>query len=733
MHDPLNALNLATESSSWLPMGYPESLVAVCARCIQTDPGARYTNVDELSSVLREVFSSSEVGSHDVATDNTSNSSAGLLPIDNLDAAVANELVDNPFEQVALVDRREMWEEKIEQSDNTLGLDQSSTQPSTIAKKPEAKLPIEFGRYRLLHQLGEGGMGKVYLAHDTELDRKVALKLPHFSGADCNDLADRFRREARLAATLDHSNICRIYDIGEYQNQLYLTMAYVEGQALNDILKFKGTIEPRAAVTLLRRIAQVVHFAHGHGVIHRDLKPANIMIKKDRDFVIMDFGLARRVDQEEPQLTATGAVLGTPAYMAPEQLRGEKGASGPQSDVYSLGIILFELLTGRRPFQGTLPQIYAQILTSESVSPSLVRNNVDSALDEICLKATNKEVTQRYQSAQELASALDKYLGSLNCVGSALEAGPKQQDTLNLPLQQIAAKPPRRRRPNAVITALGGAAFFALLLGVIVILVRNKDGTTTEYPLAEGAVSVEVQKDDRTLVVVDVSDAPEPAAKEPGMRSADDSPAGAELQKRTSNFSGLSSEAKSADQSPYVEVKRFVVEGLRDKGNFVSIDQLAPLRSSDLVRFSIELAEPAFVQLLWLDSTGQVSTVDTGDHGEGRVRTIEYPVERDRGLVLEPHGALELAVLIVSRDVIASSSINGIRWDEKLTFEVDSFALPTEAGTNTKYGFFEPRGLTGKSKQVDSPMLRLMESLRRTNGEAVHVVQVPFVYPERRP
>lgn len=297
-----------------------------------------------------------------------------------------------------------------EQANNTLGIDGLSTHPNAPSKRTNTELPIEFGRYRLLKVLGEGGMGAVYLAHDTELDRKVALKLPHFAGSKSKDQRERFRREARLAANLSHPNICRIHDIGEYDAQMYLTMEHIEGKTLNDVIKAKGAIEPRTAVNLMKRIATAVQFAHAQGIIHRDLKPANVMIKRDRDFTLMDFGLARRIDQDDVQLTATGAVLGTPAYMAPEQLRGENSEVGPQTDVYSLGIMLFELLTGQRPFQGTLPQIYAQVLTTESVAPSSAHPGLDPALDEICRKATNKDVSKRFKSASEFARALEGYL-----------------------------------------------------------------------------------------------------------------------------------------------------------------------------------------------------------------------------------------------------------------------------------------------------------------------------------
>ncbi len=404
--------------------------------------------------------------------------------------------------------------ERIAQTNNTLGIDDLSTQPSSVGRRVDARIPVEFGRYRLLKQLGEGGMGVVYLAHDIELDRKVALKLPHFAGAKAAAFAERFRREARLAATLDHPNICRMYDIGEHERRLFLTMNYVEGRSLHEIIRSKGAIEPRTAVALLRRIAQAVHFAHKQGVIHRDLKPANIMIKKNRDFVIMDFGLARRVDQEEAQLTATGAVLGTPAYMAPEQLRSEKGASGTQSDVYSLGIILYELLTGQRPFQGTVPQIYAQILTTDSVSPASVRDGIEPELVAICQKATHKETAQRYQTAEEFAAALGQCLNATSSMGLPPQAiGSQSSIRRSLPTAH-ASSPPRGRTPMMFV-ALGGAAFIPILLAAIVILVRNQDGTTTELHLPDDVLAVEVRKDDRPLATVNVAEATEPPAAQP--------------------------------------------------------------------------------------------------------------------------------------------------------------------------------------------------------------------------
>ncbi len=370
-----------------------------------------------------------------------------------------------------------------EQANNTLGIDGLSTHPNAPNKRTNTELPIEFGRYRLLKVLGEGGMGAVYLAHDTDLDRKVALKLPHFVGGKSKDHGERFRREARLAATLSHPNICRIFDIGEQDGRLFLTMEYIEGKTLNDVIKAKGAIEPRTAVNLVKRIASAVQVAHAQGIIHRDLKPANIMIKKDRDFVIMDFGLARRVEQEEVQLTATGAVLGTPAYMAPEQLRGENNAVGPQSDVYSLGIILYELLTGQRPFQGTLPQIYAQVLSADSVSPRSLKANVDPDLDAICQRATSSDQNQRYRTAEDFAKALNDYLtGQTQRQSNALDSLPSLAD-IQVPMASFPAaaiKKPSMLMSKLPLIAIGSGVGVIVLIALAAFLFRGLTSSQAE-------------------------------------------------------------------------------------------------------------------------------------------------------------------------------------------------------------------------------------------------------------
>ncbi len=216
-----------------------------------------------------------------------------------------------------------------------------ATPPPSGPRPAPAELAGQFGRYRIDRLLGRGGMGSVYLAHDTQLDRPVALKVPHFTPEDGPEILERFYREARAAATLAHPNICPVYDVGEVGGVPYLTMAYVEGKPLAAFLKDGKPVLAAQAAAVVRKLALALQEAHARGVLHRDLKPANVMINARKEPVIMDFGLARRVNKEEVRLTRKGAVLGTPAYMSPEQVGGDPDAVGPRSDVYSLGVILY--------------------------------------------------------------------------------------------------------------------------------------------------------------------------------------------------------------------------------------------------------------------------------------------------------------------------------------------------------------------------------------------------------
>jgi hypothetical protein len=277
---------------------------------------------------------------------------------------------------------------------------------------PEAgqTLSGQFGRYLILQKLGQGGMGAVYLAQDTQLGRRVALKVPRFSPEDGSQALERFYREARAAATVEHAGICAVYDVGAVNGVHYLTMAYVEGEQLSHVVGPDRPLPQPRAAALVRDLARALQAAHQRGVIHRDLKPANVILKPSGVPVIMDFGLARRVNSQEARLTLSGCILGTPAYMSPEQVSGDLEATGPSCDIYSLGVILYELLTGRVPFAGSMGVILSQILTQPPPAPSTRRPDLDPRLEAICLKALAKRAADRYRTAGELAQALDGYL-----------------------------------------------------------------------------------------------------------------------------------------------------------------------------------------------------------------------------------------------------------------------------------------------------------------------------------
>jgi serine/threonine protein kinase/WD40 repeat protein len=279
------------------------------------------------------------------------------------------------------------------------------TKPGTSA----SDLPVDFGRYRIIKELGSGAMGKVYLAHDEQLDRQVALKTPFFSGSDSANTATRFYREARAAAKLQHRNICPIYDVGEIEGRLFISMAFVKGRCMSDYIKSDKPPPQRTSAILVQRLAVALSEAHKHNVIHRDLKPANIMIDLKKEPIVMDFGLARQTDAES-RLTQAGTAVGTPAYMSPEQIRGELDEVGPAADIYALGVILYELLTGRLPFQGPISKVVYGIVHEEPAAPSTIRQDIDSELEAICAKMMAKNSAERFQSMDQVARALKAYV-----------------------------------------------------------------------------------------------------------------------------------------------------------------------------------------------------------------------------------------------------------------------------------------------------------------------------------
>ncbi len=283
----------------------------------------------------------------------------------------------------------------------------------TLAKPPRGFSDVtkreRFGEYILGDEIARGGMGVVYHARHAKLNRAVALKMILSGRLASEELVKRFYSEAEAAARLDHPGIVSIYEVGQIGDQHFFAMALVNGGSLAARVK-EGPLMPRTAADLLQNIASAVQYAHEHGVIHRDLKPANILLDRGGQPKVTDFGLAKLTDQESG-LSSTGDVVGTPSYMAPEQAAGKIHEVGPLADVYSLGAILYCLLTGRPPFQAaSLLETLRQVKEVEPVAPRLLNPDIPRDLETIGLKCLQKQPAQRYQSARELADDLGRFL-----------------------------------------------------------------------------------------------------------------------------------------------------------------------------------------------------------------------------------------------------------------------------------------------------------------------------------
>jgi eukaryotic-like serine/threonine-protein kinase len=294
---------------------------------------------------------------------------------------------------------------------------------------PVLSLPKKLGRFTLIRLLGQGGFGRVYLAHDDELNRAVAIKIPRAEAFATADQVDEFLREAQLAAGMKHPGIVTVHDVGRHEDQgVFVVLEYIEGRSLSDMLRAERFSVVRI-VDLMVQISEAVHYAHKQDLVHRDLKPANILLDLDGKIHVADFGLAIR---EEGQRFRSGEVSGTPAYMAPEQVRGEAHRLDGRTDLWGLGVIFYEMLTARHPFNGNRHQTFDEILHREPKPPRQIDDTIPKEIERACLKCLSKRMADRYTTAAELAEDLRYWLSTQPAATTTMQVTPSSSAAADL-------------------------------------------------------------------------------------------------------------------------------------------------------------------------------------------------------------------------------------------------------------------------------------------------------------
>ena len=324
-------------------------------------------------------------------------------------------------------------------------------------------------RYIIVSELGQGGMADVYLAMDTVLNREVAIKI--LRGELANDPVSllRFQREANAASMINHPNIVEIYDVGEWQHKQYIVMEYVRGKTLKQLISYRGAIEQKEAVTIMKQLVEATMTAHQNNIIHRDIKPQNILVKDDGTIKITDFGIA--LAQDSVQLTQTDSVMGSVHYLAPELARGE--TASVQSDIYSLGIVLYELLTGEVPFRGDSPVQVAMKHMRDDI-PSIRANNATilQSVENVVIKATAKNKSQRYLTAKDMLDDLQTVFDEKRQNESKLEFSDLEDDGKTIAIKKITkATEKRKQNENFWSTTFGITLIILSVVGIVLIAI----------------------------------------------------------------------------------------------------------------------------------------------------------------------------------------------------------------------------------------------------------------------
>ena len=370
----------------------------------------------------------------------------------------------------------------------------------------------QIGPFELFEKVGVGQFGAVWRARDSRLNRIVAIKVPRHETFDDHTRA-MFLREAHAAATLEHSGIVRIHEVANEDNQVYIVSEFINGETLRDRLAGERLSFP-AAAEMIATISEAIHYAHEKGIIHRDLKPGNILLDENGEPHVADFGLAKQIDNEVT-MTVSGAILGTPAYMSPEQARGDNRRVNRRSDVFSLGVILYEMLTGTKPFDGSSQvQLLQQIQSHDPRSPRSVDGRIPRDLETICLKAMSKPSDRRYATAKELAEDLRRFLA-----GAGILARP----------DSIFEKGSRWVRRNKALATVGLVALLSTTLVAALTLQKPVEPPPSPLTVSTLMVELDTEPSGASLVFVPRDPLTGEGIAEQAIRPTEKSPAIVEL------------------------------------------------------------------------------------------------------------------------------------------------------------------------------------------------------------
>eukprot|EP00913_Durusdinium_trenchii_P022825 g21429.t1 len=547
------------------------------------------------------------------------------------------------------------------------GAEFSSRPPEDNEVEATGSLPLDrFGDYQLIREIARGGMGVVYHARQVSLNRDVALKMILSSRLASADDVRRFRAEAESAALLDHPHIVPIYEVGEHDGQHYFSMKLIDHGTLSDrIADF--TADPRGAAEMMAEIAHAVHTAHQRGVLHRDLKPGNILLDADGSPHVADFGLAKRTGGNS-ELTATGQVMGTPNYMAPEQARGKTNELTTAADTYALGAILYELLTGRPPFQSeSVVDTLRKVVDEPPPLPRTVNSSVDRDLETITLKCLEKSPERRYKTAEAFADDLELWLR-----GEPIHARPVSG-------WERAAKWVRRR---PAIAAMSAGIVLTVLTALVVVTWQWRDAVDAR----EDAIAANDKKDNALRQLQSERDKAESAREETLdvlARSLFDQARAVRL----ARGSGHHWQALDLLERAHAQVSRERPTAAPE--NAKVLPTRAELRSELLAAFQ---AHDARIQKTWLGMTQSVSlserrlAVSVFDLAARPPKTEMqlYDLERNRRIPLKPNRQMLGTAIAVSPDdrLLATAGISDqtIRlWElptgrlhRRLTFPADS-------------------------------------------------------------